>query len=130
MLAVRDGVRAERVVLLAAPSDVVRFSTTFADHLRLTPVTRRTMRRNLEARLRTRWEDLHLPTIVGSLPAAALLVHDRSDSDVPYEQAVEIAGAWPGARLVATDGLGHRGVLRDAGVVREVIDFLGKGEPR
>jgi hypothetical protein len=88
------------------------------------------MRRNLETRLRTRWEDLHLPTIVRGLPAAALLVHDRTDSDVSYEQGVEMAEAWPGARLMATDGLGHRGLLRDAGVMREVVGFLGKGGPR
>jgi pimeloyl-ACP methyl ester carboxylesterase len=130
VLALRDGLRAERVVLLAAPSNVVRFSTRFADHLGLTTVTRHTMRRNLEARLRTRWEDLHLPTIVRALPAAALLVHDRTDGDVPYEEAVEIAEAWPGARLVATEGLGHRGLLRDAGVMREVVGFLEEGGAR
>ena len=66
-LALRDGLAAERVVLLAAPSDVVRFSTAFADYLRLTPVTRTAMRRNLETRLRMRWDELHVPTIAGSL---------------------------------------------------------------
>ena len=70
VLALRDGLTAQRVVLLAAPSDVVRFSTLFADHLRLTPVTRHAMRRNLEQRLRIRWEDLHVPTIVRALPGS------------------------------------------------------------
>jgi pimeloyl-ACP methyl ester carboxylesterase len=128
VLALRDGLPARRVVLLAAPADVTRFSTAFADHLRLTPRTRRTLRRNLEARLRTRWEDLHLPTIVRALAAPALLVHDRGDPDVPYAQGAEIADAWPGARLVATEGLGHRALLRDPAVVRRVAAFLGEAE--
>ena len=130
VLALRDGLAAARVVLLAAPSDVVRFSSLFEDHLGLTPRTRRTMRRNLEARLRTRWEDLHMPTIVRALPASALLVHDRGDPDVPYAQGVEIAEAWPGARLVGTEGLGHRALLRDAEVVRRVVAFLGEADQR
>lgn len=123
-VALSDGLAAERVVLLAAPSDVVRFSTVFADQLRLSPRTRAAMRRNLEQRLRARWEDLHLPTIARSLGEKALIIHDRGDRDIPYDQAVEIADAWPGARLVATSGLGHRGILRDAAVIGEAVGFF------
>jgi pimeloyl-ACP methyl ester carboxylesterase len=124
VLALRDGLDAGRAVLLAAPSDVVRFSTAFADHLGLTRDTRTTMRRNLEARLRTSWEELHVPTIAPMLRTPALLVHDRGDPDVPYAQSLEIVGAWPGARLVTTEGLGHRALLRDRAVISTVIEFL------
>lgn len=129
-LALRDGLAAERVVLLAAPADVTRFSTAFADHLRLPPPARAAMQRNLETRLRIRWDELHLPTIARSLRARALLVHDRDDEDVPYGHGVEIAEAWPGARLVATSGLGHRAILRDPAVIRETVAFLGEAAPR
>lgn len=124
-LALRDGLRAERVVLLAAPADVTRFSTAFADHLRLPAGTRAVMRRNLETRLQVRWDELHLPTIARALTAPALLLHDRGDEDVPYAQGEEIAAAWPGARLMATTGLGHRGLLRDPDTVRATVAFLG-----
>jgi pimeloyl-ACP methyl ester carboxylesterase len=124
VLALRDGLAAERAVLIAAPADVVRFSTAFADHLRIPPVARSAMRRNLELRLNARWDDLHLPTIVRRLRTAALVVHDRHDLDVPFGHAEEIAAAWPGARLLATDGLGHRAVLRDPGVVEATAAFL------
>ncbi|HUR94315.1 MAG TPA: alpha/beta fold hydrolase [Gemmatimonadales bacterium] len=129
-LALRDGLAAERVVLLAAPADVTRFSTAFADYLRLPPETRATMRKNLETRLQARWDELHLPTIARSLRARALLVHDHGDTDVPYGQGVEIAAAWPGARLVGTNGLGHRAILRDPAVVGEAIAFLQAAAPR
>jgi pimeloyl-ACP methyl ester carboxylesterase len=130
VLALRDGLAAQRVVLLAAPSDVTRFSTAFEDYLRLTPVTRTAMRRNLETRLRIRWDELHLPSIARSLRPPALLIHDRGDTDVPYEEGAEIAEAWPGARLVATEGLGHRALLRDPGVVREIVGFLREAGSR
>jgi pimeloyl-ACP methyl ester carboxylesterase len=51
-------------------------------------------------------------------------MHDRADEDVPYAHAEEIAAAWPGARLVPTTGLGHRGLMRDPAVVRETVAFL------
>jgi pimeloyl-ACP methyl ester carboxylesterase len=74
-LALRDGLHAQRIVLLAAPADVTRFTTAFADYFRLPPGTRAAMRRNLETRLRARWVELHIPTIARSVPA--LLLHVR-----------------------------------------------------
>jgi pimeloyl-ACP methyl ester carboxylesterase len=126
-LALRDGLAARRAVLLAAPSDVVHFAQAFTHHLRLPARAGRTMRRNLETRLQIRWDELHLPTIARELRASALLVHDREDADVPYAQAEEIASAWPGARLLSTSGLGHRAILRDPAVVREIVAFVGEG---
>lgn len=130
VLALRDGLAADRVVLLAAPSDVTRFSTAFADHLRIPPVARTAMRRNLELRLKARWDDLHLPAIVGRFRTPVLLVHDRGDMDVPLHHAEEIAAAWPGARVVVTEGLGHRAILRDGAVVRSTVGFLAEAPPR
>ena len=128
-LALRDGLQAEGIVLLAAPADVTRFTTAFADYFRLPPGTRAAMRRNLETRLRARWEELHIPTIARSLSVPALLLHDREDLDVPYSHGEEIAGAWQGARLVPTTGLGHRAILRDPAVVAHAVTFLrGAGE--
>jgi hypothetical protein len=37
---------------------------------------------------------------------------------------VAVAEAWPGARLVATDGLGHHRVLADPGVVEAVVAHI------
>jgi pimeloyl-ACP methyl ester carboxylesterase len=130
VLALRDGLAAERVVLLAAPADVTRFSTAFADHLRIPGRARKAMLRNLERRLNARWDDLHLPGIVARLRTPALVVHDRSDPDVPYRHAEEIVAAWPRARLLATEGLGHRALLRDPAVVASTVAFLGRGAAR
>jgi pimeloyl-ACP methyl ester carboxylesterase len=61
---------------------------------------------------------------------AALLIHDHGDPDVPYRNAEEIAAAWPGARVLATEGLGHRAVLRDPAVVRSAVAFLTRASAR
>ena len=130
VLAIRDGLAIERAVLLAAPADVTRFSTTFADHLRIPAKARAAMRRNLELRLDARWDELHIPTIVRKFRTAVLLIHDRGDPDVPFRNAQEIAAAWPGARVLATDDLGHRALMRDPTVVRSAVAFLTKAAAR
>ena len=57
-----------------------------------------------------------------------LVFHDRDDAEVPWSDGAAIAGAWPGARLVTTAGLGHRRILRDERVVSQAVAFV-KGEP-
>lgn len=125
-LALREGLSARRAVLLAPPADVVLFSHAFAEHLRIPTRVRTVMRRNLETRLRFRFEELHIPTLARGMTAAALIVHDRDDPDVPYAHGEEIAGAWPGAELMTTRGLGHRALLRDPDVIRRTVAFLSK----
>lgn len=126
-LAMRDGLHAQGAVLLAPPADVMLFSDAFAEHLRIPLRTRDVMRQNLETRLRFRFEELHVPTLAQGMTAPALIIHDRDDPDVPYTHGEEIANAWPGAQLVATTGLGHRAILRNADVVRRTVEFLRAG---
>jgi pimeloyl-ACP methyl ester carboxylesterase len=126
-LALRDGLHAERAVLLAPPADVVLFSDAFAEHLRIPLRARDVMRQNLETRLRFRFDELHVPTLAQAMTTPALVIHDREDPDVPYSHGEEIAQAWPGAQLVSTTGLGHRAILRDPNVIHRTVEFLRVG---
>lgn len=123
-LALRQGLPAERAVLLAAPADVEIFSHRFARRLAIPPAARLAMQRNLEDRFGQRWSDLNVTRLAAHLRVPALVIHDAADADVPVVDGKAIALAWPGAELVTTTGLGHRGVLWDEAVVRKVVAFL------
>ncbi len=56
--------------------------------------------------------------------AEGLFLHGAGDTIAPARAAETIAAAWPGAEAEIFDGLGHRGVLRDARVVSRAIGFL------
>jgi hypothetical protein len=53
-----------------------------------------------------------------------MVVHDRGDREVPYDDGVAAAATWPGARLVSTTGLGHRRLLDEPEVVAMVANFV------
>ncbi|HZA98981.1 MAG TPA: alpha/beta fold hydrolase [Gemmatimonadales bacterium] len=126
-LAMHQGLRSHRAVLLAPPADVFLFSHAFAEHLRIPPRARDVMQQNLEARLQISWDELHIPTLARGMTSPALVVHDAQDPDVPFAHGEEIARAWPGAELFTTQGLGHRAILRDRQVVRRTVEFLQAG---
>lgn len=70
------------------------------------------------------WFDLR--RAARGMTAAAMIIHSLDDDVCPVDQVQTLAESWAGgAELVLTDGLGHRDVARDAGVVARLMDFLG-----
>ena len=70
---------------------------------------------------------LRLEALVGERDAALLVVHDRADREVPFNHGERLAEAWREATLHATDGLGHRRILREPAVIEQVVAFVRHG---
>ena len=70
------------------------------------------------------WRHTSLDLILPKIEIPALIFHDRDDKTTPYISGVGVARAWPSARLVTTHGLGHRGALKDANVIQQVVEFI------
>jgi pimeloyl-ACP methyl ester carboxylesterase len=54
----------------------------------------------------------------------ALMFHDVADNVTPIEDSRAIAQVWKQARLIETEGLGHRGALQSKSVHEQVLKFL------
>lgn len=126
--AVRGGLPAERLVLLAPPANPENYAARFAHHFHIPPGIRDGMKRRLEQRYGVGWTDLRLDAPLGYAPAKLLVFHDRADHRVPWKDGASIVAAWPASELVTTRGLGHHKILRDAAVIRRAVDFLAAGE--
>ncbi len=100
----------------------------FAGMLRLTPKARRGLEVTLERRTGRSVGDFNLLRLVQHVaPGPLLVVHDRQDRRTSYADSVALAQSWPGARLLSTDGLGHRRLLDDAEVAAAVVEFVASG---
>jgi pimeloyl-ACP methyl ester carboxylesterase len=115
---------AARLVLLAPPASPHAFTRYFAQVFGLSEATRARMQARIEARegvLMAQFE----PAAVGPrIATPTLVVHDREDSINPFADGLAFCEAIEDARLVATQGLGHRRLLKDAAVVAQVSAFL------
>jgi pimeloyl-ACP methyl ester carboxylesterase len=123
-LAIARGLPIERVVLISPPSDLVGYSRRFARWFAIPERVRRSMQAAIEERFGVHWAELELLRIAPRLRAAALVIHDRGDTMVPWRHGVAVAQHWPGARLLSTRGLGHRRILEDDTVARAAADFV------
>jgi pimeloyl-ACP methyl ester carboxylesterase len=123
-LAIARGLPAARAVLVSPPSDLVGYSRRFARWLAIPERVRRAMQAAIEERFGVRWSDLEIARIAPRLRAQALVIHDRADTQVPWQQGAALARHWPGARLLTTEGLGHGRILEDDAVARAAVDFI------
>jgi predicted alpha/beta hydrolase len=53
-----------------------------------------------------------------------LVIHDTDDHDVAWTSGAAVAGAWRGAKLHTTRGLGHFRLLRSPAVISAAVEFV------
>lgn len=124
-LAIREGLPVDAAVLIGPPADMARASARLAWQLGVTPDVLALTQRNSERWLGMPWSAFNVPDIGRCRPVPlTLVIHDRDDSEVDWQDGAAIAGAWPGASLLTTDGLGHRRILHDAATLAKAVGFL------
>lgn len=124
VLAASRGAPLPRAVLLSGPVAMEPYLERFGQALALPAVVRDALRRRLRTMLkRAGFDTVDLTAVAPRLGAQALIVHDRSDREVPFISAQALYRAWSGSELLATEGLGHRRVLADPAVVERAVKF-------
>ena len=113
-----------KVVLVSPPSDLEGYSRRFARWYWIPETVRNAMQKAIEERYGVRWEDLEVPRVAPRMTAQALVIHDRDDRMMPWAHGASVARHWPGARLLSTEGLGHRRILADERVTQAAAQFI------
>ncbi len=122
--ALTRGLEVGRAVFVGPTGGPRDWAQRFRDELGVPGHVMSSMRARSELWLGASWDDFDIPALARSQAIPLLVIHDRDDAEVPWSDGAAIAGAWPGARLVTTAGLGHRRILRDEGVVRQAVAFV------
>lgn len=124
-LALAEGIRARRVVLIAPAADGRAATRRFARVLGLTRPVLQGMRRLFEQREGLGFDAVDAHRIAPTLGTPALIIHDIGDDEVPWEEGERYARFWPDARLLSTQGLGHHRILTDPSVINAALAFRG-----
>jgi pimeloyl-ACP methyl ester carboxylesterase len=124
-VALCDGLRADRVVLLAPMASPVSYAHQLGTALGFGEPTYRRLIARVERRVGSPMHHFDVPELGRAVAMPpTLVVHDRADAFTPVSDGAAIAAAWPSARLHVTTGLGHGRLLRDPDVVSEVVEFV------
>lgn len=115
----------ERLVLVAPAASPVGYTRMFAHIFGLGERLRARLQAHIEAREGMLMKNFE-PAVLGHrVRMPTLVVHDRKDTVNPFSDGEAYLAALPRARLLASSGLGHRAVLKDAAIVASIVEFVG-----
>ena len=123
-LALRAGLAVDRAVLIAPPVRPADFIFPMAAALGLPPWRAAAVLDVMRQEIGRDPEDADTIAALAGLRVPGLVIHDRADRRTPWEQGRAVASAWPGARFLSTNGLGHNRIAWDDDVVGAVIAFV------
>jgi pimeloyl-ACP methyl ester carboxylesterase len=129
MIALRDGLEVDSVVLISPSSNLQSVVRRFGSMLKIPRRAEVGLHRELEKRFgKNVWENLAAPGLIRGVETPALIVHDRNDPQVSHEDSELLARSWPQAQLMLTEDLGHGRILRDESVLSEAVSFIKRLE--
>ena len=124
-MALQRGLSAGRMVGISPPTQLRWMADRFADRLAIPPRVQARFEQRVEAEFGAEvWDRVAADRLATELDVPALIIHDAHDEDVPWQQGERLAQAWPGARFVRTEGLGHRRILRSPRITEQAVAFL------
>ena len=126
VLAVNRGLKTKSLVLVASPAFYERVVKFFGISFGLNNKSQAALEDLVTKASGIRPSELNIAKLAATLTIPILVVHDKDDNAVDYMSAKAITEAYKGARLITTEGLGHRRILKNQKIISEVTDFIGK----
>jgi pimeloyl-ACP methyl ester carboxylesterase len=130
LYAASEGLAVDALALLAPPARLDTTLVRFSQIFKLSPNAVKGLKATIGRRYgEDVWDRLSADTFVAGVRIPGLIVHDSDDPQVDLADGESLHAAWPGSRLVTTEGLGHGRILRDPKVIETVTSFLGEVAP-
>jgi pimeloyl-ACP methyl ester carboxylesterase len=124
---IAHGLAVDRLVCVAPGVDLEGYVLQFARMFGLSAGASQALKLRIERHVGVTMRELDPRRSAASMRAPLLVIHDRMDRETPFADGEAFARSWPGARLIATEGLGHTRILWDERVVSAATDFLREG---
>lgn len=122
--AIKNGLKVERLVMIAPPGHPRRFITGFWRLFQIPDALGERMIRRIETTEGARLRDIDVAQVAEHLTLPVFVVHDRTDKEVPFLEGEEWSWALKDAQLLATEGLGHVRLLAAPVVVDAIAGFV------
>jgi pimeloyl-ACP methyl ester carboxylesterase len=124
LLALDRGLRAERAVLLAPPTDPLPWVDAAGQRMGLPAPRVASLKARVSGYLRADLGARDAHVVAAALPTPLLVMHDQDDRAVPFAAGQALAAASPRAQFVPLQGLGHRRMLSDPGLIARTLAFI------
>lgn len=124
-IALQRGLNTKRMVCISPPATTLSLVEKFIATLQIPAKAGNNLVKRIETTFGNQiWDEISMINTVKELPVPGMLIHDRNDNDVPWQDGFAVAQSWNNAHFMKTSGLGHRRILRDATVIESAVRFI------
>lgn len=111
-----------KLVLLGAPSNFVGVFSRYIDMMGYNSRVSNKMNDLVYERFHEKPEHFNAARFLEDTTIKGLLIHDRRDKIIPYNDAEDFKNFFKNSKLISTEGLGHG--LRSEAVNKHIVDFI------
>lgn len=122
-------IAAERLVMISSPASALSVIESYCREKNLQD-RKDELIRGIEAGYGFPIEAYAVAPSLKHCTAHILIIHDRGDVQVSFEDATHLHASCPASQLMITEGLGHGEILGNRAMLKAVRDFLVEGEER
>jgi pimeloyl-ACP methyl ester carboxylesterase len=126
--AVKRGLSVKKAVTIGSGDVIEDIMLDFSKQLGMDVATGRVMIRQFEKKFGETINTYSAYMAAKEVAVPVLVIHDTDDHDVPVSAAHHIYEHLPAGKLIITEGLGHRKILGDNKVIKQIIQFIEEDE--
>jgi pimeloyl-ACP methyl ester carboxylesterase len=125
---IKSGLNIKKAVLISSGDIIEDIMLYFTHKLGMKIATGRLMMQRFEKKFGQTLNSYSAYIAAQDVNIPVLMFHDEEDTDVPVTAAYHIKENLAHAKLIITRGLGHRKILGDKNVIKNLLNFLNDDE--
>uniref|UniRef100_A0A2A4YQY4 Serine aminopeptidase S33 domain-containing protein n=1 Tax=OCS116 cluster bacterium TaxID=2030921 RepID=A0A2A4YQY4_9PROT len=112
------------LVFISAPTNIRTIFNKYFATIRLSPKAQKLMIDKINSLSQHSIDSISLINSDIYKDRAPLIVHDENDKEVPFSEFTNLQNIWPNGEFHATQGLGHKRILRDEALAETIAAFV------
>ncbi len=120
----KENLSFQKLVTVGSGNVIDDIIKDFIKQMRLKPEIGVMMKYKVEKQINRTLNDFSSYIAAKEVEIPVLVIHDHHDADVPISAAREIVANLPDGTLFETKKLGHRKILGDDKVIKEIVSFI------
>lgn len=113
----------KKVVIVSAPTRIDDVFTRFASMIKLGDKASKIFSKLSQSSSGYDFSEVSLVNNDFSLSCDALIIHDKMDDVIPYEDFDALKSKWKMGQFISTNGLGHRLTIKDSEMIYAIVEF-------
>lgn len=124
--AITKDLHVKKTVIIGSGDIIQDIIDDFVKQLQLKPVIGIRLKEHFESKFKTEMDSFSASRVAKKVETPTLILHDIHDTDVNVKAAHHIHQNLKNSELIITEGLGHRKILGNDTVIKNILTFIQK----